>query len=396
MKKIYSLVLLSLLLYNCTAQKTNNELDKALFNIQKKSNLPGFAIAIIKSDSVIFSKGYGFADKQNKRPYTPQTIQPIGSVSKTFIGLALMKAIESGLFTLETNINDLLPFKVINPHFPNESIKIKHLVTHTAGLLDDETGYMNSYVLGNRPTVALKYFLKDYYDVAGKNYSPNNFAKTAPGKEYSYSNIAASLTAYIIEVVTKMPFDQYTTRTIFTPLQMNKSSWFYDSSKATDYAVLYEVNKQIIPLYQSLLNKDGSVKPYSCNSYPDGSLKSSVADLTKYALAMTRGYFGTAGLLKQENFKILFEKRFNEADMPVDMDKKEPNRAVFWAYNRKGKIIHTGSDPGVAAFISIDPATKIARVILINTQLEGEENNRMVEYFKQIIVAMDSFEAALP
>jgi hypothetical protein len=71
--------------------------------------------------------------------------------------------------------------------------------------------------------------------------------------------------------------------------------------------------------------------------------------------------------------------------MPSDMDPREPNRAVFWAYNRRNKPSHTGSDPGVATFISFNPATKIGRIIVLNTQLEGEDTIRTVEYFKSIV-----------
>ncbi|HPH85803.1 MAG TPA: serine hydrolase domain-containing protein, partial [Ferruginibacter sp.] len=100
---------------NINAQKTVPGLDERLKNVLAISNLPGFAVAVVKDDQVLFSKGYGYADRKKKTPYTPETIQPVGSVSKTVIGLAIMQCIENGSFTLETDINDILPFKIINP-----------------------------------------------------------------------------------------------------------------------------------------------------------------------------------------------------------------------------------------------------------------------------------------
>src|SRR5690242_17919746 len=114
-------VVLTGFFFSCSfsqAQKTVQGLNDFLTSVQAGSKLPGFAVSIVKEDQVIFSGGYGFADKAKKTPYSIQTIQPIGSVSKTFIGLALMQAIEKGYFTLETPINDVLPFKVINPWLP--------------------------------------------------------------------------------------------------------------------------------------------------------------------------------------------------------------------------------------------------------------------------------------
>ena len=88
---------------SCFAQSPDKNLDKNLTKIYKESNFPGFSISIIKGDSTLYTKSYGYANKSKKTPYTLETIQPIGSVSKTFIALALMKSIELGYFTLETN-----------------------------------------------------------------------------------------------------------------------------------------------------------------------------------------------------------------------------------------------------------------------------------------------------
>lgn len=81
--------------------------------------------------------------------------------------------------------------------------------------------------------------------------------------------------------------------------------------------------------------------------------------------------------------------------MPLKMDEKEPNRAVFWAYNRKGKIMHTGSDPGLAAFLTIDPKTNIARILLFNTAVDGQNNDKTIENLKHIIGEIEKFENGL-
>jgi CubicO group peptidase (beta-lactamase class C family) len=203
------------------------------------------------------------------------------------------------------------------------------------------------------------------------------------------------LAAYIIELAAKTPFDEYTSKYIFQPLKMNDTHWFYNDLKADKYATLYEVNKQSIPLYNQILNADGSLKIYSCNSYPDGSLKTSATDMTKYMIEMMKGYFSNSNLLSKQSFATLFAKQFNESNMPANMDEKEPNRAIFWAYNRKGKLVHTGGDPGVSAFISFDPATKIGRILLINTGLEGDDDIAIKTYFQKLISSINDFEAEL-
>ena len=57
--------------------------------------------------------------------------------------------------------------------------------------------------------------------------------------------------------------------------------------------------------------------------------------------------------------------------------------------------MHTGSDIGVTAFLSIDPVTKISRIIMINAALDGEDNIKAVENFKKIISEIEKFESGL-
>ena len=390
------LVIISLLSFQiCSAQIDSKQLHKNLESLSKKSILPGFSVTIIKNDSVYFQNGYGFADKIAKKKYTPQTIQPIASISKTFIGFSIMKGIDLGYFTLETDINTLLPFKILNPNFPNSVITIKDLATHTSSLIDNEATYISLHSISEKPSMELSYFFKEYYTSGGKFYSTSNFGTMEPGKEYNYSNIASSLASYIIEVKSGISFEQFTKKYIFEPLNMNDSHWFYDATKSDSYANLYEINKTDVPYLKSLLNNDNSVKTYSCVTYSDGSLKTSSQDLTKYTLEMIKGYKGESNLLSKESYKILFQKQFSDENMPQNMDPKEPNRAIFWCYNKKGKVMHTGGDIGVSTFLSFDPITKIGKIIMINAALDGEDNAKAVNDFMKIISEIDKFESTL-
>ncbi len=369
-------------------------LSKRLDEIQQSSGVPGFAVVISKGDETRYARAFGLADRGSKAPYTLDTIQPIGSVSKTVIGLALMKAAEMELLSLDADINDYLPFNIKNPHRPNDRITIRHLATHTSGLIDDEAAYIASYALGVKPQTTLQQFLEDYFSASGKSYQASHFAKAEVGKRYAYSNIASSLAALIVERVAKMPFDAFTAKYIFAPLEMSSTHWFADDTYTKRYATLYEIHPQPLPLYAQLRNADNSLKPYVTSTYPDGSLRTSANDLTKYMKAMSRGYFGQDGLIRTASFNALFARQFNAGNIPTDMDRREPNRAIFWAYARNGTIRHTGSDPGVFAFVSLNPVTKISRVFLLNAQLEGDDNARAVKSFAAIIEALDKFENA--
>lgn len=101
--KYFFLLALSVLLANCknddddSLMNSNEEnLTQQLEQIIEQSNFPGFTIGIVKNGNATYQKSFGFQNLEESTSYTNQTIQPIGSISKTFIGMATVKAIELG------------------------------------------------------------------------------------------------------------------------------------------------------------------------------------------------------------------------------------------------------------------------------------------------------------
>ena len=118
-----------------------------------------------------------------------------------------------------------MPFKIINPYYPQDTIRVIDLATHTSGLVDNDSIYMMTYSIGDSPKMQLKDFLKEYYSESGRMYSIQNFSKKKAGKQYQYSNIASALAAYLIEIKAGMSFSDFTDKFIFQPLGMTHTSW---------------------------------------------------------------------------------------------------------------------------------------------------------------------------
>ena len=380
MKKLICLLLFLLPSFNSFGQTNSEKLTNTLGEMQKKSNFIGYAVAVVNQNGVLYKKGFGLANVANNKAYTPQTIQPVGSVSKTFIGVALMKAVESGMFSLGTNINDILPFKVYNPNFPDAEIKIRHLATHTSGIVDREEIYEKSYSNTKIPDVSLKEFLTNYFDEKGKNYSKDNFAGTMPGEAFNYTNIGAALAAYLIEIKSGMSFADYTKKVIFRPLHLNNSAWFYNDLKSKNYAVLYNAKREPLPIY-------------SLATYPDGGLKTSVEDLSKYLTAIIKGYAGNGKVLSKDSFQTLLSKQFTSANSPTNINLREPNQGIFFAHRANGQIGHTGSDPGVSVFMFFNPKTKIGKIFMTNVDITEDKN--LVTQFTDIWKILEEYETRL-
>ena len=144
-----------------------DSLNAALQAFSERSNLPGFAVSIVRADGVLYQAAYGYADKENETAFTENTLQNVGSVSKTLVGVAVVKLIEEGKLTMDTPVNDVLPFAVINPHYEDDPITIRHLVTHTSSIHDSDY-YGHAYLLST-PEVPGHDIHEGFYEFASKH-----------------------------------------------------------------------------------------------------------------------------------------------------------------------------------------------------------------------------------
>ncbi|MEJ8755781.1 serine hydrolase [Pontibacter sp. H259] len=366
MKKTYLGLYFLFLSYQLFGQQ--KDLTAQLESINYQKALPGFAVAIVTPDSIMYAKGFGFADVALKKPFTDQTILNIGSVSKTFIGVALAKAIQDGQLSLDDDINKYLPFKVVHPYYPETAITVRHLVTHTSGILDREKEYEKAYIKQVQDSVEINPFLEAYLSKKGRTYSKKNFGKYKPGTKQAYSNIGSTLAALVLEGATKQSFNAYTQQHIFEPLNSQNTNWFFKDVELSRHAILYTSKQKVVPLYTLL-------------TYPDGGLKSDLADLSLYLQEMLKGYNGTGKVLTNEAYSLLFQPQFTDSFTPVGINPKEPNIGLFWVHRSNGELGHTGSDPGVSTFMFFNPVTRKGRIFITNTQLDEAEQ---VQVFTQI------------
>jgi len=390
--KMFNLLLIFLALHSVKAQKYSDSLDNELTKLYVNSALPGFGVSIVNKDGVLYQNGFGYANKEKGIPYTKNTIQPIASISKTFISVAIMKAIDDGYFTLETNINDILPFELKNPNFPDDMIRVKHLVTHTSGIVDklnitylkgyyliDKPDYKNNkYTLAERKLLklvskneemTLEEYLKECLSENGKWYNKRSFSKHIAGDKYEYSNIGADLAAYIIEVATRKPFSSYTREIIIDPLKLNATAWKTNQLSKNKQAVLYTETGYPLPLYSN-------------SSYPSGNLNCSYSDLSKFLIEIIKGYNGMGKLISPNSYKLMLSTIYKEDSSDENTEYAE--RGVFWEIRENGVIGHSGGNPGVTTLMYYSPEKEIGMILFANVEIENSK-----ELTKQIISVWD-------
>ena len=298
MKKGIVLVLGICISIGLRGQNYSDSLKADLTKHYNASDLPGFSVAIVSENEVLYERSFGYAIKENQMSFEPTTIQNIGSVSKTVVGLALIKAIEDGKLKMDTKINDILPFQVINPYFRDSPVLVRHLANHTSTILDTKH-YGKTYILDDsfienknihqdflgflrsHSPMMLRDFLFNVLNKDGDWYHKKNFLKAEPGSTKEYSNLNAALTAYIIELATETPFEEYTQTMIFEPLGMNATSWKADDGNLSLMATPYFPNGKQVPRYRLI-------------TYPDGGLFTNTTDLSKFLIEIIKAYTGNS------------------------------------------------------------------------------------------------------
>ena len=383
MKVYIKIVFLSVLIVMACKEKKSTEesskqliltqtdsLDIELNAINESKILPGFSVSVFSSDKVLYQKGFGMADLEKKTDFQPSTIQIIASTTKPFVGVALMKAIEEELLDLEDNINDILPYKVVNPNFPQQKITIRMLASHTSsisGTKKSDKGYRfetpllaskfpNAYkpLLTNynkTDNISMSDFLEKKLNSRGEWYDEEIFTKEKPGTSYEYSNIGIALLAHIIEMKTKISFDEFTKNLIIDPLDMKSSFWELNDVPLDKHTTYYNELKNKVPNYYII-------------TYPDGGLYSSISDMTIFLQEMMKGYDGTSKIVSKESFREMMKKQF---------DGEKLTEGLCWDLSFDGLIGHSGNDFGTATLMYFSPETGIGRILFTNISTETEE-----------------------
>lgn len=380
MSRLFPFLVFLTSITSLNAQEKNpvtNALTQKLDSIHQQGYINGFSVAIVNQNRSLYTKGFGYADVKKNKKYTENTIQNIASISKTFIGIALLKAQELGKLDLDDPINEHLPFAVINPYFPDNSITIRQLATHTSSLKDPSVYEKRGYILKetNQPgtkanpnlrppeeMIAMGTFLESTFSENGKWYKKRNFLKEKPGAIFKYSNLGAGLAAYIIEIATATPFSEFTAEHILEPLGMSGSGWHFKDIDLSEHTKLYSDTQTALPFY-SLIN------------YADGGLITSASDMGNYLSELINGSNGNGKILSEASYKELFTEQLTADNFEERSDNTyndEYNSGIFMGFSAKGYIGHTGSDPGVATFMFFNPKTQIGKILMVNTDLGKE------------------------
>jgi CubicO group peptidase (beta-lactamase class C family) len=224
------------------------ELQQQLEKILKDTHTPGMAVAIVHRDAPEWIAGLGKSDVATDRATTPETQFRIGSTSKAFASLSILKLVNEGKLSLDDSVHKLVPdvwFE--NQWEATDPVRVVDLLEHTTGW-DDL--HLREYAKDAPASMGLKEAFD--YDHSSR------ISRWRPGTRMAYCNTGPAVAAYIVEKITGQRFEDYVAKNLFEPIGMKTATYFQPSS-ATLTTLYYPDGKTPYPYWNVIYRPAGSI-----------------------------------------------------------------------------------------------------------------------------------------
>jgi CubicO group peptidase (beta-lactamase class C family) len=343
--------------------ENDENLNEDLFDgyitlLMKIAHKPSLSACIIINDSVVWSNGYGLYDIEKSKLATPYTLYLMASISKTVTATALMQLYDQGLFDLDDDVNNFLPFSLRNPNFPDIPITFRMILSHRSSLASDNSDRLTCSIIPGDPDIP-SYphpWLEDYLTPGGSAYHSSVWSDSPPGEQYYYANIGYSIIGYLVELISGQNFNEYCKDQIFTPLEMYNTSFRLKDLNTSEIAIpyFYQNGKYIAnPHYGMLV------------IYPAASMRTTIEELSHFLIAhMNSGIYKDVRILNESTVELMHTRHYP----PHNRGK---GYGLGWIIKeklfRKKEIGHSGGWPGVHTQMTYRPDDKTAIIIFTNS-----------------------------
>lgn len=322
---------------DCNLDNYHNGVDK----ICKANNVYGMQIVVFKGEEIIDSYNYGYSDIYRKEEVNDDTVFRIASTSKMISNMLIMKLVDEGKLSLDSNLKELTGLDF------DDDVKLYHILTHTSGLIDSSAFNNN---------------LNTIYDI---NYLLRISNVRKPGTTYNYTNFGAGTMAAIIESVTGRYFMDYAKEELFDVMGLNAGYVCEHLKPDTVVAKMYD-DEVINPLtwkYNEEFYKKFELGKQYRMAY--GNLFISGKDLAKLGMVL-------AGNGKYKDDLILSYNSLNEIrtirNEALGYTYKTGLNTDFFDDYVEGRRLygHTGSAYGAISCLIYDPSDNTGVALVTN------------------------------
>lgn len=316
------------------------QLAPVIQKVMNDTGMPGFAIAVVENQKVVYAEGFGSRSTGANDPISPRSLFHMASITKPFVATSIVQLWEKGKLDLDAKVVTYLPyFHLADDRY--KQITIRQMLSHISGMPDVEDYEWDKPQYDDGALERYVKSLGDYKLIA------------EPGYRMQYSNMAFEVLGDVIAKVSGVSFEEYVKRNILDPLGMNTSTLLV---KQADPKLLTRPHV-LGPAYNVEVS---AVFPYNRMHSPSSTLYSNVLDMSRWAIAnMNRGELDGKRILKTSTYDLMWK--------PAGEKFQQIGISWFLAKYRDLAIVqHSGGDTGFVSNLVLIPEKKIAVVMMSN------------------------------
>lgn len=336
-----------------------NAFDTRLEEMREKLRIPGLALVIIKDGSIVYLKGKGYRNLEERLPATEDTLFAIGSTTKAFTAVLVMMAVEQGKLALEDSPKKCLPYFSLKDPEADQKIMLRHLLTHTSGLVAHNDLGLGTGKLSTEEVIRL----------AGR---AEPIAKL--GKEFHYNNVMYLAAGECVAAVMGKPYPELLREYIFDPLGMKDANASIAKTLTLPaHAVCYhefgeQRERRPLPRHPSSYIAAGA-----------GGINTSARDMGQWLrLLLGRGAVDGQRLMSEQNFARLWQPYIEVGPFAYGLG---------WGldkWNGKSQVAHDGGIDGFVTRVALLPEENIAFGLFTNIdngEIHGWVTNEVFSLF---------------
>jgi CubicO group peptidase (beta-lactamase class C family) len=241
------------------------DFDAYMQKVLKDFNTPGICVGIVVTNKLVFAKGYGYRDYDNKLPFTPRTLFPLGSNTKLFTAVAAGMLVEEGKLTWDKPIRQAVPTIQFYNDELNNNVTLRDMLSHRTGVTRHDMMWFKSPFTQKELFDRLKYL------------EPQEPLR----QSFIYNNLMYIAVGHIIELKSGQPWEQFVRERIMVPLDMTGSVYtIADMLKQPEPVVRYREKRDTFELYKAPYYEDTE------GVAPAGALISNVEEMSHWLIAL--------------------------------------------------------------------------------------------------------------
>lgn len=334
-------------------------IEKDLNEILEISKAPGFAVAIVEGDKVIYAKGFGYSDYENKIPADANTLFAIGSSSKAFTSAILGQLRNEDKLSFDDSPIKYVPELKFYTKEMDNTIIIKDLMSHRTGLPRHDYSWYLFPTMDKDSLIARVAYHEPF---------------TGVRQQWYYNNFMFLTQGVIAERITGKSWEENIKERFFEPLGMTRSNVSIDElQESTNSAKAYELKKDSIISEMDYYHISGMS--------PAGSINSSVNDMSNWLITwINKGKFNNKEILSEAyvneaiSSQMVIGGALPEEEFP---DIYMANYGYAWflsSYKGHYRVEHGGNIDGFSANVSFFPSDSIGVVVLSNQNVSPVPN----------------------